>query len=1094
MAENNNNNVYIDVEVRAKSVQVELAELTAAIAKLKDEQARLNKQQKSLAKQQNENERAQQTLNASYNAGEIGSEEYRAALAALQAEQASLSEQALANAADLAKVGTSLQLNQKALNDAKAEARALAVEMNGSVESMRAQLATLTKQFDALPEAERKAAAGQDLQKKIQDLTAAISEQEQATGRFQRNVGNYQSIWEASAEKMEGFGGVLAKVFGENSIITRSVNTVAGFGRSLKDLGNQAPQATSSMSATAQAAADMGDKIEGATRRTVGFQQASQRAAETSQQAGQAAQTQGAGAQALAGGVKGAVAGIKAMTQASLRFIATPIGAIIAAIAAAVAITVAAFKKLQEAFQRSDDASTALDSLKGRFKVLGDFVGKVFNAIVAAITPVIETISKLAGAVLSVIPGFNELAEAEEQQVRLLDELQDRQRAYKLMTAANAKEQARLQTIYNDSTKSAKEREEALLASVELDKQAAREQLKIAQMQLKIEQAKLKASGDTSDAAKNRLAELQAAVLQAEAAMTQAEANATRKLSSFRSQQASEAKQAAEAAKKRAEDALKRQQERAKTLEDLQRKGRDARLALIKEETLRAELIAKAAHDKEMAELEKALADQRALVAKHQRDTTSEQYRNAVAQVDAITNMISLKGEALAATIADLARKRDAELLQMERSNAELRVAIMAEGREKIAATYELQSRDLEQAMAKDKETYANAMSELSRLLNEGLIDEADYLRRRDDLQSRQAAQAEYRALQAAQIAQQRAKAMAEINIKETSDALAKVVKAHDDALKGLTKGDIEGEVAILQAKQADLQRLYDAIASMDEATAVATFGTLDAWRERVEAVRDAYNAAGDAIKADNDTIAKSAQDAMMKATAAVSSLVGAMANYYAQQVDSIIGDNETLSDEQKRQALDAVEMQYSATMAGIVLSQASGIASTYAAAAKAMAETVGGPAAKIAAMIAVVTSGIATLLTGITQARTASAQYEEQKSKILNMARGGLVQGAGTATSDSIPARLSNGESVMTAAATAAHYDQLSRWNVEGGGRAFPDAAPTYRFARGGVAVDYSALAQVMRDAVSDITPVVSVKEITRVANRVKIKEQQII
>lgn len=52
--------------------------------------------------------------------------------------------------------------------------------------------------------------------------------------------------------------------------------------------------------------------------------------------------------------------------------------------------------------------------------------------------------------------------------------------------------------------------------------------------------------------------------------------------------------------------------------------------------------------------------------------------------------------------------------------------------------------------------------------------------------------------------------------------------------------------------------------------------------------------------------------------------------------------------------------------------------------------------------------------------------------------AEGGFVSGDGTSTSDSIPAFLSNGESVMTAEATAMFAPFLSMMNQAGGGRAF--------------------------------------------------------
>ena len=62
--------------------------------------------------------------------------------------------------------------------------------------------------------------------------------------------------------------------------------------------------------------------------------------------------------------------------------------------------------------------------------------------------------------------------------------------------------------------------------------------------------------------------------------------------------------------------------------------------------------------------------------------------------------------------------------------------------------------------------------------------------------------------------------------------------------------------------------------------------------------------------------------------------------------------------------------------------------------------------------------------------------------------AGGGIVSGSGTGTSDSIPARLSNGESVINARSTAQFGGLLSLINEAGGGKPF---------AKGGVAGDLS-------------------------------------
>ena len=55
--------------------------------------------------------------------------------------------------------------------------------------------------------------------------------------------------------------------------------------------------------------------------------------------------------------------------------------------------------------------------------------------------------------------------------------------------------------------------------------------------------------------------------------------------------------------------------------------------------------------------------------------------------------------------------------------------------------------------------------------------------------------------------------------------------------------------------------------------------------------------------------------------------------------------------------------------------------------------------------------------------------------------AQGGLVNGAGSGTSDSVSARLSNGESVINARSTSMFKPLLSALNEAGGGRAFAGA-----------------------------------------------------
>lgn len=117
-----------------------------------------------------------------------------------------------------------------------------------------------------------------------------------------------------------------------------------------------------------------------------------------------------------------------------------------------------------------------------------------------------------------------------------------------------------------------------------------------------------------------------------------------------------------------------------------------------------------------------------------------------------------------------------------------------------------------------------------------------------------------------------------------------------------------------------------------------------------------------------------------------------------------------------------------------------------------------------------------AAALTAIVEAAFAGA-----KSVIKGFSVGGYVQGAGTGTSDSIPARLSNGESVMTAKATSMFSPILSAFNQLGGG--VPIVANT-----GGSNIGMDMLAAaVARGYQMAPQPVVSVEEINRTQRRVQ-------
>ena len=66
---------------------------------------------------------------------------------------------------------------------------------DGSLTQLRRQLSLLTAQYDNLSRDLRSGATGKELIVQIQTVTKELSEAEQASGRFYRNVGNYASGW-----------------------------------------------------------------------------------------------------------------------------------------------------------------------------------------------------------------------------------------------------------------------------------------------------------------------------------------------------------------------------------------------------------------------------------------------------------------------------------------------------------------------------------------------------------------------------------------------------------------------------------------------------------------------------------------------------------------------------------------------------------------------------------------------------------------------------------------------------------------------------------------------------------------------------------
>ena len=172
------------------------------------------------------------------------------------------------------------------------------------------------------------------------------------------------------------------------------------------------------------------------------------------------------------------------------------------------------------------------------------------------------------------------------------------------------------------------------------------------------------------------------------------------------------------------------------------------------------------------------------------------------------------------------------------------------------------------------------------------------------------------------------------------------------------------------------------------------------------------------------------------------------------------------LGEEQKEFAI----LQKTLALGEIMISQAVAIANAIKAGSNAL--TPWQMIAQIAASVVAVTSAMAQAFAALDSAK---------------FARGGYISGAGTSTSDSIPVRVSNGESVMNANTTAMFSGLLSSLNQLGGGVPI-QAQRTASSVRG-----EDMLARAVAKGVAMLpAPVVSVQDINRGQRQVEVMNER--
>ena len=104
-------------------------------------------------------------------------------------------------------------------------------EQEGSLKQLRAQLSNATKAYDEMSKAEREGAKGKELAKHINEITEKLKLAEEETQRYYRNVGNYYNSMMQAADDLQG-----TEFFGMDIVNDTGIGKVMEMGKSVEDL------------------------------------------------------------------------------------------------------------------------------------------------------------------------------------------------------------------------------------------------------------------------------------------------------------------------------------------------------------------------------------------------------------------------------------------------------------------------------------------------------------------------------------------------------------------------------------------------------------------------------------------------------------------------------------------------------------------------------------------------------------------------------------------------------------------------------------------------------------------------------------------
>lgn len=753
-----------------------------------------------------------------------------------------------------------------------------------------------------------------------------------------------------------------------------------------------------------------------------------------------------------------------------------------------IALAVMAIKKvfdaLKQAIGQSDDASTSLAKAASLLKV-------PFNLLMKALQPVVVWIGKLADEFTNfaneVIPNAirkigefmekfspyawilkafsvdvsdlaDKIADSVESEMKrsqqvidMMDKLEDKERQYSKEITANETKIAELRERAGDSEQySAEQRKTFLEEATRLEIENTEKRKQLVLDRIAIMKLEWSTQEQLNDKQKNELVELENQIQKYDASLADSKRRLGKQIKSINKEIADSNQKLIEQQKqmlKQSQDAVRQLTlTNAKLILDQSKSYTDALNVLNIEENQFLEEQAQKAED-----ILTKLADP---------EITAEQRKNLKQQQMLLNQNTDLRLKEYEKQREDL-EKHYKDTTDIVKLSEEIQLNLMEEGKNKDLAIaqneYDEKRASLEASFTAEQKDTAE-FEQLKIDLQE------EFEKKKQEIEDSYAAEAEAKRKEQAQ---RQLEVQKEIN------------NARIANMKDGYKKEVETENQRYSEQQAELkQRLADNLITQEEYNQLSEQLNIEHADNLKQLLTDEVD---NVIRATSNMLSS------------VADVFGNIASVFEQEYKNIIDGKDELSESEKSEAIAALERQKQALQAQFVMQQAQALGNALIAASSAAAQSGLGAPIAFAAVLASLTAGI---IANITSLKSSLGQIDQQIDEVRNMpskyATGGYVEGAGSSTSDSIPARLSNGESVINARSTSMFYDLLSRINVAGGGVAFPNAqnSPILRFSSGGVANNNQQMITALKEAIKDVQPVVSVKEITKVQNRIKAKE----